>query len=170
MGEALGALAKDLGRKRERYRQAHPGSTWDSQGRSLDVPLLAGLEPGRVRERGLAASYSVIHSLIHSNSHSSSISCWELRTPSQKTEPGLGGSSSGEDSKIKKHLSPGPAHIRVWLSSGSRGPSQLASRNPGFTPALCLDRDSEGSLILPVNPGPNTAPRRHSINVHGLKR
>lgn len=89
--------------------------------------LLAGPEPGRVRERGLAASYSLIHYLIHSNSHSLSISCWELRTPSQKTESRLGGSSSGEDSKINKHLSAAPAHIRVWLSSGSCGPAQLAS-------------------------------------------
>lgn len=59
----------------------------------------------------------------------------------------------GEDSEINKHLSPDPAHVR---GADSRGPSQLASRDPAF----CLDRDREGDLTRPVNPGTNTVPRR----------
>lgn len=81
------APARDLGGEEAGASLASAWVHWDSRGRGWALPLLAGLELGRVRERGLDPSHSLIRPLIHSNNHPFSISCWELRPHSQKTRP-----------------------------------------------------------------------------------
>lgn len=166
----LAAQARDPGRNKKGCERGCPHPPGTTKG---GLGWASAPWPGAQERQGKGPRYQPFpHSLPHSFQQPFFDHLLLGAEDSQPKDTASGRSSSGEDSKINKHLSPA---IHVWVqrpSSGSHAPSELASPDTRFTLALCLDqdlvkdRDGEGDLTHPVNPETNTAPRKRYINVH----
>lgn len=158
-GEARGPGQRP-GRKREGGKAGSPGGPRDSQGRPL-APAW----------KGPRCQPSLVHSLAHSNSLSLRLSCWQLRTHGQGTQPGAGG-LAGKTADKPAPL-PWPAHIRRGrplapvpkpacttghLPSAWTGPHQGQGQGQGEgSPSPCKPRAQHSTQGQSINVGERAA-------------